>query len=148
MKIIKSLEETQLLIQGISEAIKNETKEQKGWLLGMLLGTLGASLLRNLLTGRVLIRAGEETIRTGENVLMLLHPLSNFEMQKYYEHEPKFNGVYSGNNLSKINNEVYIIILDEYESIGTHWITLYVNDNNVTYLIALGLNIFQKKLKN
>ena len=148
MKIIKSLEETQLLIQGISEAIKNETKEQKGWLLGMLLGTLGASLLGNLLTGRVLIRAGEETIRTGENVLMLLHPLSNFEMQKYYEHEPKFNGVYSGNNLSKINNEVYIIILDEYESIGTHWITLYVNDNNVTYLIALGLNIFQKKLKN
>ena len=148
MKIIKSLEETRLLIQGVSEAIKNETKEQKGWLLGMLLGTLGASLLGNLLTGRGLIRASEGTVRTGENVLMLPHPLTNFEMQKYYEHEPKFNGVYSGNNLSKINNEVYIITLDEYESIGTHWIALYVNDNNVTYLIALGLNIFQKKLKS
>ena len=62
------------------------------------------------------------------------HPLSNFEIQKYYQDEPKFNGVYSRNNLFKIKDRAYIINLDEYESIGTHW-------------IALELNIFQKKRK-
>ena len=51
---------------------------------------------------------------------MLPHPLTNFEIQKYYENEPKFNGVYSRNNLSKIKDGAYIINLDEYESIGTH----------------------------
>ena len=52
MKIVKSAEESGLLIKGISKAIKNEAKEQKGGLLGMLLSTLSASLLRNLLTGK------------------------------------------------------------------------------------------------
>ena len=52
MKIVKSLEESGLLIKGVSEAIKNEAKEQKGRYIGMLLGTLGAILLGNLLTGK------------------------------------------------------------------------------------------------
>ena len=55
---------------------------------------------------------------------MLPHPLTNFEIQKHYENEPKFNSVYSRNNLSKINNEEFIINLHEYESIGAHWIAL------------------------
>ena len=59
MKIVKSLEEFGLLIKIVSETIKNEAKEQKGGFLGMLLGTLGASLLGNLLTGKGTIRAGE-----------------------------------------------------------------------------------------
>ena len=76
MKIIKSLEDAGLLIKGVYEAIENETKEQKGGFLSMLLGTLGASLLGNLLTskgikqsklpGRGIIRAGESTIRPGK----------------------------------------------------------------------------------
>ena len=66
MKIIKSLEESDLLIKGVSQAIKNETKEQKGF-FGMLLGTLGASLLRNLLTGKGTIRTCEGTIRAGQD---------------------------------------------------------------------------------
>ena len=64
---------------------------------------------------------------------MLPHPLAYFEIQKYYQNEPEFNGVYSRNNLSKIKDVAYIINLDEYESIGTHWISLYVNAKNVTY---------------
>ena len=52
MKIVKSLEESGLLIKGVSEAIKNEAKEQKGRYIGMLLGTLGAILFGNLLTGK------------------------------------------------------------------------------------------------
>ena len=51
---------------------------------------------------------------------MPAHPLINFEIQKYYQNEPKFNRVYSRNNLSKIMNGIYIINLDDYESIGTH----------------------------
>ena len=57
-------------------------------------------------------------------------PLTNLGTQKYYQNEPKFNGVYSINNLPKIKDGVYVINLDEYESIGTHWIALYVNGNN------------------
>ena len=59
------------------------------------------------------------------------HPLTNFEIQKYYQNKPKFNGVYSRNNLPKIKDGAYIINLDDYESIGTHSIALYVNNNNV-----------------
>ena len=58
------------------------------------------------------------------------HPLTKFEIQKYYQKKPKFNGVYSRNNLPKIKNGSYIINLDEYKLIGTHWIALYVNGNN------------------
>ena len=61
------------------------------------------------------------------------HPLSKFEIQKYYENEPKFHGVYLRNNLSKIKHGPYIINLDEYESIETHWIALYDNNNNAPY---------------
>ena len=55
MEIIKSLEETGVLIKGLSKTIKNEAKEQKGGFLGMLLGTLGASLFGSLLTGKIAI---------------------------------------------------------------------------------------------
>ena len=63
IKIVKSLEESGLLIQGISETIKNEAKEQKGGFPPMLLGTLAASILGNALAGRGVIRASEGTIR-------------------------------------------------------------------------------------
>ena len=63
MKVVKSLEESGLLIKGVSETIKNETKEQEEGFLGMLLGTLGASLLGNLLAGKSTVREGEGTIR-------------------------------------------------------------------------------------
>ena len=75
---------------------------------------------------------------------MLPHPLANFEIQKY-KNEPKFNSAYSRNNLSKIKDGAYKINLDEYESIETHWIALYVYDN-VTYFDSFGVEIFQKKL--
>ena len=69
LKIVKSLEDSGILLDGITETVKNEVKEQKGGFLSMLLGTLGASLLGDLLTknlsGRGVIRAGEGTIRAG-----------------------------------------------------------------------------------
>ena len=65
MKIVKSLEKSGLLIKSVSEKIQNETKEPKGGFLGMLLSTLGVSLLRSLLTGKGVMSAGEGTIRAG-----------------------------------------------------------------------------------
>ena len=61
---------------------------------------------------------------------MLRHPLTNFQIQKYYQNEPKVNGVYSKNSLPKIKAGAYVINLDEFKSIGTHWIALHVNSNN------------------
>ena len=75
------------------------------------------------------------------------HFLTNFEKQKNYENGLKFNGVYSRNNLFKINDEAYAINLGDYKSIGTQWIILYVNNNNVTYFHSFGVELFQKKLK-
>ena len=60
MKIVKSLEEFGLLIKGLRKTIKNESKEQKRQFLGMLLGTLDASLLQNLLTGKGKVKAGQD----------------------------------------------------------------------------------------
>ena len=51
---------------------------------------------------------------------MLPHLLTSFEIQKYYQNEPKFNGLYSRNNLPKIKDRPYVVNLDEYKSIGTH----------------------------
>ena len=75
---------------------------------------------------------------------MSLHPLTNVEIQKYYQNEHKFNGVYSRNNLLKIKDGVYVINLDDYKSIQSHWIVLYVNDNNVIYFDSFGVEKFKK----
>ena len=67
------------------------------------------------------------------------HPLTNFEINKYYENEPRFNGVYSRDNLPKtIKKGAYVINLDEYDDIGTQWIVLYVR-NEVIYFDSFGV---------
>ena len=83
---------------------------------------------------------GKGVIRAGENF--------QCRPTKYYQNEPKFNGVYSINILSKIKDGAFIINLDEYESIGTHWIALYVNAKNVTHFDSFGVEHIPKELKN
>ena len=62
------------------------------------------------------------------------HPLTNFEIQKYCENEPRFNGVYSRNNLpKKIKVGAYVINLDEYADVGTHWIVFFCNRSEIVY---------------
>ena len=65
LEVLKSLEKNDILLDGITETVKNEVNEEKGGLLSMLLGILGASLLGNMLAGRGVIRAGERTVRAG-----------------------------------------------------------------------------------
>ena len=134
LKIV--LENSGVLLKGVSETIQHEAKEQRGGFLSILLGTLGASLLGDVLSkglsGRGVIRAGEGVIRAGygskrsslKKILTLTpHPLTNFEIQEYYQNEPRFNRVFSRDNLpNSIKNGAYVINLDEYRSIGTHWV--------------------------
>ena len=65
IKIVKSLEDSGLLLKGVTETVQNEVKEEKGGFLSMLLGILGASLLRNILAGKGINRAGEGIVRAG-----------------------------------------------------------------------------------
>ena len=83
---------------------------------------------------------------------MLPHPLTNFEIQKYYQNEPRFNCVYSRDNLSErssteIKDGVNIINLDEYSDIRTHWVALYVHNNNVTYFDSFGVEHIPKEIR-
>ena len=74
MKIIEALENLGIFLKGVTKTIENETKEQRGGFLSMLHGTLGASLLGNLLTGgKGTVRAGEGVIRAGEGVKKTLN---------------------------------------------------------------------------
>ena len=102
MKIIEALQNSGVLLKGVSKTIENETKEQKGGFLSMLVGTLGASLLGKLLTGgKGIVRAGAGAKKKQKFNLMPFHPLTNFEISEYCKTEPRFNGVYSRDNLPK-----------------------------------------------
>ena len=83
------------------------------------------------------------------------HPLKNFERKMYYQsdaqlsskNEPKFNGVYSRNSLPKIKDGVYVINLDEFKSIGTQWIALYANGNDIIYFDSFGVEHIPKDIR-
>ena len=77
---------------------------------------------------------------------MAPHPLTYLETQNFYQNKPKFNGVYSRNNVPKINDRAYVINLDKYQSLGTHWIPLFVNDNNATYFDSFGVENIPKEI--
>ena len=78
---------------------------------------------------------------------MLLHPLTNFEIQKYHQNEPRFNGVQSRDNLQKIKDGAYIMNFDEYSNIGTHWVALYLQNNNFTYFDFFGVEHIPKEIR-
>ena len=75
------------------------------------------------------------------------HPLTNFEIQKYYQNEPRFNGVYSRDNLPKIKVGVFVINLDKYSNIGTHWVALYVRNNDIAYFDSFGVEHIPEETK-
>ena len=76
------------------------------------------------------------------------HPLTNFEIQKNYKNEPRFNSVFSRDNLpKKIKDGAYIINLDEYADVGTHWIDLFCNRNEIAYFDNFGVEHIPEEIK-
>ena len=76
------------------------------------------------------------------------HPLTNFETQKYYQNEPRFNGIFSRNNLpKKIKDGEYVINLDEYRAVGTHWIALFCKRNEIVYFNSFGVEHVLEEIK-
>ena len=153
IKIIEALENSGILLKGVTKTIENKTKEQRGRFLSMLLGTLGASLLGNLFSGKGSARAGEGIVRAGEGVkknprkfsLMPFHPLTNIEINEFYKNESRFNGVYSRNNLPKIIKKgPYVTNLDEYGNTGTQWIALFVKPKYTLYFDSFGVEHIPK----
>ena len=81
-------------------------------------------------------------------VTFLLPLLTNIEINEYYKNEPKFNGVYSRNNLPKtIKKGAYVINLGEYENTGTHWVALFVKNNETIYFDSFGVEHNPKEIK-
>ena len=79
---------------------------------------------------------------------MTPHPLTNFEIEAYYQNEPRFNGVCSRDNLEvKVKDGAYSINLDDYSDIETHWIALYVNNKTVTYFESFGIEHISQEIR-
>ena len=75
-------------------------------------------------------------------------PLTNFDIQKYYQNEPRFNGVYSRDNWpKKIEDGAYVINLDEHADVGTYWTDLYVKDNQIVYFDSFGVEHVPKEIE-
>ena len=80
--------------------------------------------------------------------LMPPHPLANFEIQKYYQNEPRFNGDFLRDNVpTKIKDGAYLINLDEYEGVGTHWIALFCNRSKNFYFDSFSVEHVPEKIK-
>ena len=80
--------------------------------------------------------------------LMPPNPLTNFEIQKYYENEPTFNGVYSRNNMPEKKDGAYVINLDEYANLRTHWIASFCNRSETVYFNSFGVEHGSEEIKD
>ena len=74
-------------------------------------------------------------------------PLTNVEIQKYYQNEPRFNGVYSRDNPPEIRDVGYVINIDEHSNFGTHWVALYIHNDDVTYFDRFEVEHIPKEMK-
>ena len=80
--------------------------------------------------------------------MLPFHPLTNFEISEYFKNQPRFNGVYSRNNLPKtIKKGAYVINLDEYKNTGTHWVALFVKPKYTVYFDSFGIEHIPKEIK-
>ena len=150
----------------LNETIKHKIRKQQGAFLDMFLGILGASILGNMLPKKGVMRvergaarARKGTVRAGKGVVrartgynsiyhmnknfkFLLHALSNIEIIKYFNYNPRFNGFFSRDNLPRIKDGEYEINLIGKKSNRKHWSSLFIDRNTLRYLIFLELNMF------
>ena len=152
IKIIQVLVDSNISEEGVTKKNRrlkikrNDKKKKKKAFLEMLLRTLGASLLGNMLAGRV----SKASYGNKEGKLIVNHPnpLKYFERKKYYQNEPRFNRVNFGDNLpEKIKDGGSVINLDKYTDVGTRWIVLFCRNIEVIYFDSLGVKHAPKEIK-
>ena len=80
-------------------------------------------------------------------ILMPPHPVTNFEIQKYYQNEPRFKGFLRNNLPKTIKDGAYVINLNEYVDVGTHWIALFYNKNEIVYVDSFGVEHVPEEIK-
>ena len=120
LTLYNSLEDSVLLINGVTETVKHEIKKHEGKFFGIFLTPLGASLVQRVISSVV---KGISRKRIYEHKFSFpLHPLNNIEITNYYSYETRFNGVFSRSKLPRIKDGAYIINLDNKNSKGTNWV--------------------------
>ena len=147
MEIVEALEDSNILLKEVSKIIKNKTKEQKGGFLSMMLGNWGASLLGKRNVRAELLQKRKRDCKSWlwkrMGFLIPPHPL-----QKYYENKPRFNWVFSRDNLpKKIKDLTHLINLDEYADAGTHWIALFFNRSKIVYFSSFGVEHVSEEIE-
>ena len=97
---------------------------------------------------RLLHKIKKEKVLENNRTFNTAHPLTNFEIQKYHKNEPRFNGVFLRNNLSKkVKDGAYVINLGEYADVGTHWIALFCNRNEIVYFDIFSVEHIPEEIK-
>ena len=182
IKTVKSLEKSDLLIDGVTETIKHEIKNQEGGFLGAMIAPTTSSLMQlvvsslvNAVTGKGVMRAekeqeggllwllalslmmkvlGKEVTRSGKRYNNMkqwiknffpLHHLSNIEITKYFNYEPKFDGVFSRDSLPRIKD---LINLDDKQSKETHWVSLFIDIKAAVYFDSFGIEFIPEEVLN
>ena len=154
IKITKSLEDVLIgvSIDGVTETVRHGTKKTRQSSWGFV-STFIASIvlpviyyILNGISGRGVRRAGRRYIN--KNFLVPLHPLTNIEITKYFNHSSRFNGVFLRNNLPKIKDGVYMINLSDKKSKGTHWVSLFFDRNTALYLDSFEIGYILQYLLN
>ena len=152
MEIFYTLEDCNILFKGVTETIKNDKR-----ILRNTSRNSRINLARKFIIRKGIVRAGSENKRKWickswlwrrMGFLILPRPLTNFEIQKYYQNELRFNGVFSRDNLPKATKDrVYVINLDEYADIGTHWIALFCKRSEIVYFDSFGVEHVPEEIK-
>ena len=157
IKIIKSLEDSGVIIDGVTETVKEEIKKKtRRWISWNFASTFRCFIFTtsNLFSSKRYKWKSSQKSRKinkgqiNENFLDLLHPLNNFEITNCFNYELRFNGVFSRNNLLKIKDGPYVINLSDKNSKRTHWVSLFIDKHLAVYFNSFGIEYIPQKVLN
>ena len=143
--ILENLENSGIFIDGVRKTVKHEIEKQNGVFLCMLLPTSGGPMLENVFNGKGVMRAGKR-YNDIDHMDKGLYPLSNIKITKYFNYEPRFNGVFSRDNLFRRKDGAYVINLDDKQYNIKHRVSLFIYKNKVVYFYPFSIEyIFSQK---
>ena len=157
IKIIKLQENSGILFDGVSETVKHEIKWQEGGSLDMLIGTLEASKLGDMLTGKGVIRAKKCVARAGrgynnmdqmEKKLVLRHPLINIEITSISTMNLALMAFFPRDKLPRMKDRAYVRNIDDKQSKRTHWVLLFIDRNTELYLDSFRIWYIPQEILN